>query len=393
MQDIQENTSISLTDFLVVIRHRLRFIIGFVLIAVVVVGIYSYTMPQSYIAITTLMPPEQRSSGGGLAALLQSAAPGISLGGMDSKSSVVSVDIITSNSLIERVIQNLKLPEHPFFKGMDTTTILSIVKSSLYIDSRVRTGVTAIECTMRTGYFATQNEIDIVSQLSSDIANSITFCLDQMLRDKNVSTARKTREFIERLMVTTKQKLDSTQEEMEKFQLTNKVFTIDDQTKAIVSSAVGIGTELSKAQIELGAIKEQYQSNSPIVQSFEQKVNSLQNQYEKVQNGGIAQVDKYSIPLQNIPHLGRKYINLLRDMKIQEQINAYLESQRMQEAIQEARDVPVVLVLDKAVKPHNRSTPKRTMMIVLTFGLSLILSVIWVGISSARAGNLTKTNS
>lgn len=390
MQETQEYTSISLSDFLVVLRHRMRFIVVFVLIAVVSVGIYSFIMPQSFVAITTLMPPEQRSSGGGLAALLQSAAPGISLGGMDSKSSPVSVDIIISNSLIERVIQNLNLPKHPFFKGMDTATILNTIKASLYIDSRVRTGVTGIECTIGTHYFTSQQEIDIASQLSSDIANSITFCLDQMLRDKNVSTARKTREFIERLMVITKQKLDSTQEAMEQFQLTNKVFTIDDQTKAIVSSAVSIGTELSKAQIELGAIKEQYQLNSPVVQSFEQKVKDLQAQYEKAQNGGIAQTDKYSIPLQNVPHLGRKYVNLMRDMKIQEQINAYLESQRMQEAIQEARDVPVVLVLDKAVKPRQRATPKRTMMLLLTFGLSLILSVIWVGISAGRKGQLTE---
>jgi capsule polysaccharide export protein KpsE/RkpR len=383
MNDLQEHKSISIADFIQLLRRRIVFIISVVFTTVIVVALYSYLMPQTYTAVATLMPPEQRSSGGGLAALLQSAAPGISLGGMDSKSSQISADIITSNSLIERVIQRLNLPQHPFFKDMDTATIIAIVKASLYIDSRIRTGVTGIECTIGTKYLASEQETSSAAQLSSDIANAVTVCLDQMLRDKNVSTARKTREFIERLMVTTKQKLDSSQEALEQFQLSNKVFTIDDQTKAIVSSAVSIGTELSKAQIELAAIKQQYQPNSAIVQSFEQKVNSLQSQYEKAQNGGIAPVDKYSIPLGNVPHLGRKYLNLMRDMKIQEQINAYLESQRMQEAIQEARDVPVIQVLDKAIKPRQRTTPKRSLMIVLTFGLSLVFSVLWVGVSAA----------
>lgn len=383
MQEPQEQKSISFPEFLSIIRRRIVFISVVVVLAVVGVGVYSYIMPQTYVSIATLMPPEQRSSGGGLAALLQSAAPGISLGGMDSKSSAVSSDIITSNSLIERVIRRLNLPEHPFFKGMDTATIITVVKASLYIDSRVRTGVTGIECSISTKYFASEEEISIAKQLSSDIPNTVTACLDEMLRDKNVSTARKTREFIERLMGVTKHKLDSTQEVMEQFQLANKVFTIDDQTKAIVSSAVSIGTELSKAQIELGALKQQYQPNSQVVQSYEQTVKSLQEQYAKAQTGGITEQDKYSIPLGNVPHLGRKYLNLLRDIKIQEQINAYLESQRMQESIQEARDVPVIQVLDKAVKPSVRATPRRPMMLGMTFGLSLVLSIVWVVLSAA----------
>ncbi|MBI3260087.1 MAG: hypothetical protein HYZ54_11515 [Ignavibacteriae bacterium] len=386
MQESQEQKSITFHEFLGIIRRKIVLICVIVMLSVIAVGVYSYLMPQTFVAVATLMPPEQRSSGGGLAALLQSAAPGISFGGMDSKSSAVSSDIITSNSLIERVIRRLNLPEHTFFKGMDTGTIVTIVRSSLYIDSRVRTGVTGIECTIGTKYFASEQEISIAKQLSSDIPNAVTACLDEMLRDKNVSTARKTREFIERMMIVTKSTLDSTQEAMEKFQLANKVFTIDDQTKAIVSSAVSIGTELSKAQIELGAIKQQYQPNSQIVQSYEQTVKSLQEQYEKAQTGGISEQDKYSIPLGNVPHLGRKYLNLLRDIKIQEQINAYLESQRMQESIQEARDVPVIQVLDRAVKPSVRATPKRPLMLVMTFGLSVLFSMIWVVVATAWSG-------
>ncbi len=385
MQDLQEHKSVTIVEFLGIIRKRLKFVISVVVICVVIVTAYSYFMPQTFIGVTTLMPPEQRSSGGGLAALLQSAAPGLSFGGMDSKSSAVSADIITSYSIAERVVKKLNLPEHPFYKGLDTGTICNILQSTLYIDARIRSGVTGIECTIGTKYFASDEEKSIAAQLSSDIPNTITLCLDQMLRDKNVSTARKTREFIERLMIVTKHKLDSTQEAMEKFQQLNKVFTIDDQTKAIVSGAASVGTELGKAQIELEAIRQQYQPNSPIVQSFEQKVKSLLSQYAIAQSGGLDSVDKYSIPLGNVPHLGRQYLNLLRDMKIQEQINGYLESQRMQESIQEARDVPVIQVLDKAIKPKQCATPRRSLMIALTFGISLIFSVIWVTISPALA--------
>ena len=162
------------------------------------------------------------------------------------------------------------------------------------------------------------------------------------------------------------------------------MLTIDEQTKAIVSSAVGVGSELAKAQIELSAVQQEYQSTSPMVEAYRQKVNELQAQYNRVQSGGLTSTDKFSIPLQKIPVLARKYLNLMRDMKISEQINAYLESQRMQEAMQEARDVPVIQVLDKATAPKHRSSPKRSIMLILTGFSSLSLAMIWVVILAVR---------
>ncbi|MBK9250008.1 MAG: hypothetical protein IPM69_18360 [Ignavibacteria bacterium] len=375
---------ITISQVVQVFKSQKWMIIGIVLFAEILIMIYSLIMPQTFTAVTSLMPPEQRSSGGGLAALLQSAAPGISLGGMDSKTSALSTDVIQSNALSERIVTYLRLHEHPKFKGLDTATIVEIVKNSFFVDNKLRSGVTYIEYSTTTNYFAATEETVQAATLSSDIANASTICLDQMLRDKNVSTARKTREFIERLLIKNKHKLDSLQSEFEQFQTDNKVFTIDEQTRAIVTSAVGVGAELAKAQIELSAVQQEYQSSSPMVDAYKQKVNELQAQYDRVQSGGLTNSDKFSIPLQKVPVLARRYLNLMRDMKISEQINAYLESQRMQEAIQEARDVPVIQVLDKAVVPKHRSSPKRSIMVLLTGVLSLGLATIWVVIATIR---------
>lgn len=370
--------TVTFHQFLTVFRRRKWTIVSIVLAAEVIVGVYSAIMPQTYTAVTSLMPPEQRSSGGGLAALLQSAAPGISLGGMDSKTSALSADVIQSTALCERIMHQLQLPQHTFFQGVDTSTIIDIIKGSIFVDNKLRSGVTFIECSASTKYFASGDDLILTATLAKDIANASTKCLDQMLRDKNVSTARKTREFIERILVSNKQKLDSLQSEFEQFQTVNKVFTIDDQTKAIVSSAVGLGSELAKAQIELSAVQQEYQSSSPMVEAYRQKVSELQAQYNRVQSGGLTSTDKFSIPLQKVPVLARRYLNLMRDMKIAEQINAYLESQRMQEAIQEARDVPVIQVLDKATQPKHRSSPKRSIMLILTGFLSFSVAAMWV---------------
>lgn len=379
--------TVTLRQILTVFRRRKWTIVSIVLAAEILVVVYSYIMPQTFTAVTSLMPPEQRSGGGGLAALLQSAAPGISLGGMDSKTSALSADVIQSTALSERILAHLQLTTHPFFQGVDTASIVEFIKASIFVDNKIRSGVTYIECSSSTKYFASNEELVLSAQLCKNIANAATTCLDQMLRDKNVSTARKTREFIERILVTNKQKLDSLQSEFEQFQMVNKVFTIDDQTKAIVSSAVGLGSELAKAQIELAAVQQEYQTSSPMVEAYRKKVSELQAQYNRVQSGGLTGTDKFSIPLQKVPTLARRYLNLMRDMKISEQINAYLESQRMQEAIQEARDVPVIQVLDRAVAPKHRSSPKRSIMLILTGFLSLSVATMWVLFMTIRTSS------
>ena len=316
------STTMTFSHIVSIVLHRKRVILLFLLLTELVIGVYSFIMPQTFTSVTSLMPPEQKSSGNGIAALLQSAAPGISLGGMDSKSMSLSVDIIQSTALSTRIINYMHLFSHPFYKGIDSSLVTESVKNSLIVDSKIRSGVTYIEFSASTSYFPNNEQASIVAKLTSDVANATSICLDQMLREKNVSTARKTREFIERMAAINKLKLDSLQTEFELFQTTNKVLTIDDQTKAIVTNAVSIGSELAKAQIELTEALQEFQPGSSIVNAYTQKVSQLQAQYAKVQSGGLTESDRFSIPLQNVPKLARRYLNLMRDMKISEQINA-----------------------------------------------------------------------
>ena len=165
---------------------------------------------------------------------------------------------------------------------------------------------------------------------------------------------------------------------MQAFQSENKVFSLDDQMTAIVDNAVNIGTELAAAEIELALTQHDFQSGSPQTLFLEKKIKSLQEQYERVQTGGLVTTDGFSIPFDKVPDLMRRYGNLVRDIKIKEQINAYLESQRLQEQIQEAKDVPTVVELDTAIPPRKRTSPARALMVFFTWLLVTIGFAAWV---------------
>lgn len=58
-----------------------------------------------------------------------------------------------------------------------------------------------------------------------------------------------------------------------------------------------------------------------------------------------------------------------------EQVNAYLESQKYQESIQETSDTPVIEPLDKAMVPIRRSSPSKMIAVVLGAFISLTISI------------------
>lgn len=359
---------------------------GIILIAVA--GL-SFLIPQTFTGETSIMPPESNSGGGGLSSLLQSTPISIGLGdaAAGNKTSMVFKEILTSRTLLEGVIDTLDLEQHPFFTGIDRADLIDILAASITVDSR-KTGTVTIEAEVSTGWFPFGDKPAIASKTSADIANACRMVLDRINREKAISQARQTRRYIERVLADTKEQIDSLQSSMQKFQTENKVFALDEQMAAIVNNAVTVGTELAKAQLELAMVKQDFQSGSPQVQFMEQKVRSLQEQYDRVQQGGLVTSDGFSIPFAEVPALTRTYTNLVRDLKIKEQINAYLETQRMQELIQEAKDIPTVVELDAAIPPRKRTSPKRSMMLIFAFAIVTIGFAGWVPLRQIWQGRV-----
>lgn len=334
--------------------------------------VLSLIMPQTYSAECSVMAPSGKSGGGGLASLLQSSPITIGLGGSGSnKTALIFKDILNSRTLYEGVVDTLGLVGHELFGDNNRRAIVEVLMNHVVVTAK-RTGTLVIEASIATDWFAFGEQPAVAAALSADVANACRMSLDKLNQEKSVSQARLTRRYIERIMASTRSIIDTLQADMETFQTENKVFALDEQMAAIVNNAVIIGTELAKAELELALVEHDFHSESPQVDLLEKKVESLREQYNRVQTGGLVTTDGFSIPFDKIPSLSRQYGNLIRDIKIQEQINVYLETQRMEELIQEAKDVPTVVSLDDAIVPLKKSSPARTLMVVFTWLLVTI---------------------
>jgi hypothetical protein len=102
------------------------------------------------------------------------------------------------------------------------------------------------------------------------------------------------------------------------------------------------------------------------------QLTQLKQEYDKLQYGGDS--TDYYIPFPEVPALEKTYTGMVRDLKVLEQVHAYLQNQYYQDRVQEERDVPVVQVLDTAPVPDHRSSPKRAVMFMLGLIISFLLA-------------------
>lgn len=385
----KDNKSIAVLYF-GILKKEWRFIALFIAVFTIIVVLYSFIMPKEYRSTATLLPPSKDKGGGNLSSFLQSFAGGggISIGGLSqSNDTKIFSEILKSRTLSEYIVDTLKLNKNKLIGIKDKGELVKLLRNSLTVEIE-RSGLLVVTASANTSYFSSSEDDNKIAALSASITNAAIEGLDYFVRNKNVSSSRKSREYIEKSIGEYKIKLDSVEKSLEHFQSENKILAIDEQTNAILNQAITIGTELTKAEIDLSFAKQEWGEYTPRVQAYENTVEMLRGLYLKIQEGGLIQNDAFSIPLNEIPKIARIYSNLIRDQKILEQVLLYLQTQLHQEAIQEERDVPVVETLDNAIVPEVRYSPNRKMMLILSLLMSFVFSIIFVFAKAYYKGEL-----
>ena len=372
------------SDLLYLYKSKKKFIICFVAVVTSLAMVYSFFIPHKYTAYATILPQMKSDRSNNLSSFLQSfGGGGMLMGGMggDGSQSYTFAEILQSRTVSEFTVDKLQLLKNPSFPYSKRSEMINIIKSSIDVEI-VKGGILKISASFSTPWFPSSSDSRKVSELTAQICNTVIEGLDNTLRKKNISSAKYSGIYIRTELERYSKKLDSLEKELELFQSRNKILSIDDQTQALLNQAVTIGTELTRAEIDLNLARQEYSSNSPTVAAFSKTVDFLRSQYDKIQKGGIVVKDAFSIPLADIPKIIRIYSDLVRDKKILEQVIIYLETQRHQEAIQEQKDIPIIEMLDKAIPPDTRQAPSRKLMLLLSLVISTFFAFLIVTIKT-----------
>jgi len=89
--------------------------------------------------------------------------------------------------------------------------------------------------------------------------------------------------------------------------------------------------------------------------------------------------------LDRTPNTSLQYLDAVRNLKYQEAVWEIIAKQFEMAKLDEAKDYPLIQILDKATPPEKKSKPKRSLIVILATLVAFFLAVIWAFIKESLA--------
>jgi capsule polysaccharide export protein KpsE/RkpR len=213
--------------------------------------------------------------------------------------------------------------------------------------------------------------------------------LNRLVSEVSTSSARRERIFIEQRLASVRQDLEDAEKQFSVFASKNATLDLKEQTRATVQSAAELQGQLIAAQSQLQGMEQIYSPNNVRVRAARARIDELQRQLRKMGGSGSATLadslksDELYPSIRQLPLLGVEWADLYRRMKIQETVYELLNQQYELTRIEEAKEIPIVNVIDPANFPEKKSWPPRLLLIFALTALSFAGASAWV-VGSAR---------
>jgi uncharacterized protein involved in exopolysaccharide biosynthesis len=330
-----------------------KFILLGGLAGAVLLGAVSFILPSWYKASTTLFPPEQNV--GPYAELMQQlSAPlvGPVAGGV--APGTLYIEMLKSRTVCEQVIQEFGLMKR--YKARNIEEALDGLHSHL--------GFTLQDNGL---LFMTVEDRD--PQRAADMANRMVELLDQTTRTLKETRAGRTAEFVHRQLTERELMLAQAEDSLKHFEQAHNTVDMDEQLRSAMdivttlsSRAIALETEMQIMAHYTSTSSEEYQRKQT---EYNEVVGQLNKLKVRTKAGDRDSVRSFIPALHDVPDVTLQYLRLRREVEIQNTVFTMLTNEYEKARIEQARDTPVVQVLDHAEKPNLRSRPQRKVLAIV----------------------------
>jgi tyrosine-protein kinase Etk/Wzc len=378
---LRDDEEISLLDYWRVVRRRAWLIVGLCVIAVLLSLGYSLQLPKIYESTATILAsPEGPRGGLGLASALAASGVMQSVGGLALPSLTPQRDmllgLLKSRTMAGSVVQQFNLQElyEAKFEGDAIRRLQAATTVSLSKEGIISIKAEAID-----------------PQLAADLANFYMDSLDRMVTRLEITQASKERAFISERMVQTQRELRQAEEALLKFQESHRAIALQEQARGAVEVTAQLRGEIMASEVQLGVMRNFATDANPEVVKLKRRIEEMKRHLGQMQYGtgwtlppenhnpGGARSgesrQEIHVPVAQIPELGLELARLTRDVKVQETVYTLLTQQLEQAKIAEARDMPMVRVLDTAIPADRKAKPKIKLNMAIAGITSLFLGI------------------
>ncbi len=370
MEDKQQSnienhgSSLTLLDIILIfLKYKKKILIYTLIICIISIILYFFVFDLIYFS-TASIKSSGKSSG-----LLSSLEGMPDIGGLDeiglgggksAKELAAYEEILQSRRCLEPLIVKFNLMERDEYKYMEDA-INAFTKGKLVLNQEKLSGI------LYVGVY------DKDPVLAKEMVEFLLEELDKINIELNVQNAKNNREFIEKRYYLAKEDLSKAEDSLKSFQMIYGVAP-DLQIKAAAQSAFALEAELKAEEVKLDVLKKILSPDQIEVKTQEAKINSLREKISGIQNSTDL---NELLSLGNSPQIAMSFLRLQREVEIQSKILAFILPIFEQAKIEEKRETPTILLLDKPYIAERKTKPKRlTMVVIWTFG-GFVLSLLF----------------
>ena len=360
---------VSLLDLLAVLVRRRKLIVGMTLGLALLGCLLSFVLPNNYTASTAILPPQQGSSAGAaLMAQLGSLGSVASLAGGGALAALknpndLQVAMLKSRTVEDAMIDRFHLMD--LYKAKFRSDARKQLEKHVEIDNGAKDGLIRISVTDRD------------PRRAEEMANGYVDEFRESTGNLAVTEASQRRLFFEQQLVGAKNNLANAEEELKKTEQQTGLIQLDSQARAVITSVAQLRAQIAAKEVQIGAMRSFATSENPELQVAERELEGLRTQEQKMGASSDDASNTLPIPKGNMQQAGLEYVRKLRDVKYFETIFDLLARQYEVAKVDEARQGAVIQVVDRAVVPDRRSSPKRTLIVGGATALGLFLGILW----------------
>ena len=350
-------------------------------VALVLSAAIAFLIPKRYESTARIMPPDQTGS----SVAMLAALTGHSLGGVGGSlagsllgiksTGALYIDLLHSRTISDRLIDRFDL-QKVYRKRYRIDTVKYLTRHTAIVDDK-KSGVISL----------TFSDTDPVRARA--IAQAYLDELNNVITRSNVSSARREREFIEKRLVSVQADLQQAEKALSEFSSVNTTFDIKEQTHAMVEAGAKLQAELIVGQSEVDSLRQIYGEENVRVRAARARIGDLQRELTKMGGTSAALSEESSKnsdeesaslypPLRQLPRLAVPYADLYRRVRIQETVFELLSQQYEMARIEEAKDTPVVSVIDPPLIAEKKSFPPRLVVILMLTSLAVTGASVFI---------------
>lgn len=357
-----DSLSVPLRTIVDILRRHRRSIAASSLATLTVATVLAFLLPARYEATAVILPPQQTQS---LLASVVGQVGGLNLGMRDlglKNPADLYIGILSSQSIADNVISHFKLRQR-------------YGKSTLLETRKVLKKCTTIIAGNDTLIHISVEDRD--PAVAAEIANRYVEELSTKNNRLAITESAQRRMFFEQQLADERAALAKAEDSLALMQRSTGVIRLEGQVEASIQTIAQLRAEIVGREVALKRLETATTAQHPEYLKLRSEIKELQSQVARLQSTRPAASGDLLVPTGTLPAAGIEYFRAVRELKYRESLYEFLAKQYEAAKIDEAKQAPVIQVVDRATAPDKPVWPIRWLLILIGGVVGFVVSSGW----------------